>query len=137
MNQIYIAGPFSTKEERDQLNQMIEQVKRDYPHHNLYIPMDHFIPGGNDKDENGNYIMPNDVWGKHVFNMDKTAIETSDFMVVLYRGRYSSTGTAWEIGYAYGIGVPIILYIPEDVDTTSLMVVNSAFKVIGNTKNQK
>ena len=137
MNQIYIAGSFSTKEEKERLNRLIEEVRKEYPNHQLYIPMEHFVPRGNDKDENGNYIMPNNIWAKKVFKMDVTAIESSDFMIALYNGRYSGTGTAWEIGYAYGIGLPVILYISEDAEDSSLMVVNSAFKVIGNINNQQ
>ena len=134
MKQIYIAGSFSTDEEKDLLNKMIEKVKIDYPDYNLYIPMDHFVPGGNDKDENDNYIMPNDVWAKKVFDMDVNAIDNSEMIIALYRGRYSGTGTAWEIGYGYANKIPITLYVPDNTDTTSLMIVNSATNVISDNK---
>lgn len=137
MNQIYIAGSFSTQEEKDQLNRMIEEVKKKYPDRNLFIPMEHFVPGGNDKDENGNYLMPNDVWARKVFEMDKFALDQSSLVVALYRGRYSGTGTAWEIGYAYAMNIPVILYIPDNVDSNSLMIINSASRIIGKINNQK
>ena len=123
---IYIAGPFFTKEECHELEEMIQYVRELYPNSELFIPKEHFIPDGE--------TMPNDVWAKKVFDMDVNAIDNSEMIIALYRGRYSGTGTAWEIGYGYANKIPITLYVPDNTDTTSLMIVNSATNVISDNK---
>ena len=137
MKKIYIAGSFSNDVEREQLNTMIDTVRKENPDAELFIPMLGFIPGGNDKDENGEYTMPNYVWARAVFTMDVNAIDRCDEVIALYRGRYSGTGTAWEIGYAYAKNKPITVYIPGGVDQTSLMVINSASKVISESEYEQ
>lgn len=137
MKKIYIAGSFSNDVEREQLNTMIDTVRKENPDAELFIPMLGFIPGGNDKDENGEYIMPNYVWARAVFTMDVNAIDSCDEVIALYRGRYSGTGTAWEIGYAYAKNKPITVYVPRGVDQTSLMVINSASKVISESEYEQ
>jgi len=129
---IYIAGSFSNKEEKDLLNEMIREVKKKFPNEELYIPMEHIVPGGNDKDENGNYIMPNKIWAKKVFEMDVEALEKCDTVVGLYRGRYSGTGTAWELGYSYAMKKKIYLYVAKNVTMSSLMIINCTNNLFGN-----
>lgn len=130
---IYIAGSFSNKEEREELEKMIDAVRRMYPHELLFIPMEHFVPGGNDKDENGNYIMPNDVWGRKVFEMDLEGLNQCDTVANLYRGRISGTGTAWELGYAYATGKRIIQFIASGTKVVSVMCYNCADEHYGIT----
>lgn len=121
---IYIAGPFFNEQECDELQLMIHYVKENYINAELFIPMEHEITFG----EN----LPNVSWGKKVFNVDKTAIDECDFVVACYHGMYSDTGTAWEIGYAYGIGKPVLLWIPNQISLGSLMILNSVDEIIGN-----
>lgn len=123
---IYIAGSFSNKEEREELEQMISIVRGMYPDEELFIPMEHFVPGGNEKDENGNYIMPNDVWGRKVFEMDIDGLNQCNTVANLYRGRISGTGTAWELGYAYATGKRILQFIAKDTEIVSVMCYNCA-----------
>lgn len=47
-------------------------------------------------------------WAEDIFQEDVRAIRESDVMVMLYHGNYSDSGTAWECGFAYGIGKPAI-----------------------------
>lgn len=131
---IYIAGSFSTNEEKAELETMIDTVRRMYPNEDLFIPMEHVIPGGNDKDANGNYIMPNDIWGRKVFEMDLNALDQCDTVANLYRGRLSGTGTAWELGYAYAKGKRIMQFIAKDTKIVSLMCYNCAAEHYGETK---
>lgn len=133
INKIYIAGSFSTPEERTELEAMIQKVREMYPRAELFIPMEHFVPGGNDKDEVGNYIMPNAVWGAKVFEMDLMGLTECDAVANLYRGHKSGTGTAWELGYAYATGMYIIQFISETAKTVSVMCYNCADEHIGNT----
>ena len=127
MKKIYIAGSFSNDVEREQLNTMINTVREENPDAELFIPMLGFIPGGNDKDENGEYIMPNYVWARAVFTMDVDAIDSCDEVIALYRGRYSGTGTAWEIGMAYSLNKKIVLIGLDDTTFLSHTNVMLAF----------
>lgn len=114
---IYIAGPFFTEDERVHLDNFIKLVKSEYPNADLFIPNEHFINNGTE--------LPNEIWGKKVFDMDCAAIDTCDFIFAMYLGHVSDTGTAWEIGYAYAKGIPILLYTPNEVNSISCMVANS------------
>ena len=49
---IYIAGPFFTDEERDFLKIVIESTKEFFPDEELFIPMEHFIPNGENLSNN-------------------------------------------------------------------------------------
>ena len=63
---IYIAGPFFTDKERAFLKTVIESVKKFFPNEELFIPMEHFIPNG----EN----LSNNEWAEAVFKMDVEAL---------------------------------------------------------------
>lgn len=40
---------------------------------------------------------------------DKKFIDWADYVVMLYYGNYSDSGTAWECGYAYATNTPVIV----------------------------
>jgi nucleoside 2-deoxyribosyltransferase len=115
---IYIAGPFFNENERMSLTDMINKVRFGFPDSELFIPMEHEIPGGME--------MSNPVWAKKVFDMDVQAIKDSDMVIAMYTGHYSDTGTVWEMGFAKALGKPVIGYIPSWAQTedVSLMVMN-------------
>lgn len=72
----------------------------------------------------------NPEWGLQVFRRDVDAIQACDFVVVLNYGREETTaGTAWEQGYAYGIGKKILL-VEMTENTQSLMVANGRFATV-------
>lgn len=134
---IYIAGSFSNEEERTELERLIDETRLIHQDDDIYVPMEHLVPGGNEKDANGNFVMDNREWAYRVYEMDKKAIDECDEMIALYRGRYSGTGTAWEIGYAHALGKKIILHISDNADVASLMILNSANVVISNKFNEQ
>lgn len=73
---------------------------------------------------------PNNEWGLQVFRRDVDAIQNCDFVVVLNYGRQETTaGTAWEQGFAYGIGKKILLVEMTD-NIQSLMVANGRFATV-------
>lgn len=125
---IYLAGPFFTKFQREAIKECAKANRN--LGHEVYVPMEHFIEGGEE--------MPNSVWARKVFEEDVKAINQCDKVIALYEGLMSDTGTAWEIGYAYGIGKPVVLADASASAPLSLMVVNSAtnYKYF-NKKNQK
>ena len=118
---IYLAGPFFNKKERANIEQA-EKILRD-KNLELFVPMEHKIENGES--------MPNDLWGKLVFEMDKQAIYDCDIVVALYYGMYSDSGTAWEAGYAMAVGKRVIQVLCGEPNTTySLMMISSADKVV-------
>ena len=128
---IYIAGPFFTGEERAFLKIVIESVKEIFPNEELFIPMEHFIPNG----EN----LSNNEWAEAVFKMDVEALNKCDRVVAAYLVLYSDTGTAWEIGYAYAKGIPVNLILsPEALEgEVSIMPIQSSKYLLRNNLNQK
>ena len=128
---IYIAGPFFTDKERAFLKTVIESVKKFFPDEELFIPMEHFIPNG----EN----LSNNEWAEAVFKMDVEALNKCDRVVAAYLGLYSDTGTAWEIGYAYAKGIPVTLILHSDAleGEVSIMPIQSSNNPFKTTLNQK
>ena len=128
---IYIAGPFFTDEERAFLKVVIESVKEIFPNEKLFIPMEHFIPNG----EN----LSNNEWAEAVFKMDVEALNKCDRVVAAYLGLRSDTGTAWEIGYAYAKGIPVDLILSLEAlgGEVSIMPIQSSNCPIKTTLNQK
>ena len=110
---IYLAGPFFNDEERSNIEKARDVLReRGFE---VFVPMEHKIEDG----EN----LPNAVWAKKVFEMDKEAIYDCDVMVVLYYGLYSDSGTAWEAGFGSCLGKKIVVVFCNE-EISSLMVVN-------------
>ena len=87
---IYLAGPFFTPKERRIIEEIAKILRTKYE---VFVPMEHFVPGGEKMD--------NHAWGKAVFDIDVAAIDEADFAVIVDHGFTSDAGTAWEAGYIY------------------------------------
>lgn len=123
---IYLASPLFTEHERQKVAQ-VAQLYRELGH-SVYVPMEHQIPNA--------WEMSNPAWAKAVFDEDIKAINEAEMVLCLYYGLYSDSGTAWECGYAYGIGKDVKL-IDCANDEVSLMVVQgSVFPTEFICKNQ-
>lgn len=124
---IYIAGCFTHERERKSLEHMIEIVRAKFPECELFVPMEHSVEG-DFKKEDGTWNLSNPAWGRAVFDMDLKGLKNANTMIAMYTGHFGTTGTSWEIGYAYCAGKRIILYIPDwaKEENVSLMVLNSA-----------
>ena len=46
---IYIAGSFSNEQEKKDIYSLIDKVRKIHPNSELFIPMEHFVEGGNEK----------------------------------------------------------------------------------------
>jgi nucleoside 2-deoxyribosyltransferase len=116
---IYLAGPFFTDAEYAAVESIAKVLRTEYE---VFVPMEHFVPDG----EN----MPNDLWGKKVFEIDKEGIDDSDFAVISDYGFTSDAGTAWESGYIYAIGKKsYVISMNKDVSPVhSLMMINGCTK---------
>lgn len=110
---IYIAGPFFDEEE---LN-IITEAERILESRGLefYSPRMH-------DDQEHEYQSPE--WSKATFALDRDAIDKRRIVLAIYHGNYSDTGTAWECGYAYAKGIPVI--VVHAGDSSNLMVHESA-----------
>lgn len=117
---IYLASPWFKNHERVMYAQIINKIRNQ--NLEVYVPMEHEIPNAWD--------LSNADWGKAVFNADIKAIQECDEVWVLNFGMYSDSGTAWECGYAYGIGKPVkqLLYGFGEDKTYSLMMINGCNK---------
>lgn len=64
-------------------------------------------------------------WRKATFESDVAGIDNADCVVaVICKGNYDDSGTAWEIGYAYATGKPVIV-VNVTGETINLMIADS------------
>lgn len=98
MKKIYIASPFFNDKETENLSK-VEKILKSRGH-DVFSPREHQFS----KDDIEKF-----EWSKKTFTSDKKAIDWCDVVVMLYFGNYSDSGTAWECGYAYGTGKPVVV----------------------------
>ncbi len=68
-------------------------------------------------------------WSRLTFLNDRRYIDWADVVVMLYHGAYSDSGTAWEAGYAYGMGKPVVtVHVGEDSENGSNLMVHESAK---------
>ncbi len=113
---IYQAGPLFTEAEQDWHRKLKARlIEAGY---NVVWPYELFSQG--------------DViaWGndapRRIMEIDRAALDSCDVVVALLDGTQVDDGTAWEIGYAYALGKPVI-GIRTDFRSgdTSVSVVNA------------
>lgn len=123
---IYLASPWFKNNERVMYSQILNKMREQG--HEVYAPIEHEIPNAWD--------LSNAEWGRHVFFADIQAIQDCDEVWVLNFGMYSDSGTAWECGYAYGIGKTVrqLVYGFGEDKTYSLMMINGCeeYDLMGN-----
>ena len=123
---IYLASPWFKNNERVMYSQILNKMREQG--HEVYAPIEHEIPNAWD--------LSNAEWGRQVFFADIQAIKDCDEVWVLNFGMYSDSGTAWECGYAYGIGKTVrqLVYGFGEDKTYSLMMINGCeeYDLMGN-----
>ena len=123
---IYLASPWFKDKERVMYSQILNKMREQG--HEVYAPIEHEIPNAWD--------LSNAEWGRQVFFADIQAIQDCDEVWVLNFGMYSDSGTAWECGYAYGIGKTVrqLVYGFGEDKTYSLMMINGCeeYDLMGN-----
>ncbi|MHC1788269.1 nucleoside 2-deoxyribosyltransferase [Solidesulfovibrio sp.] len=97
---IYLAGPLFTHGERAYLSSLRDQLRRSLPSITVTWPGDLF-----DADHLAN-LGP--AAKEYIFKGCRDAIHAATHVVALLDGTQVDDGTAWEIGYAYARGLPII-----------------------------
>lgn len=118
---VYLASPFFNAKEISVVEYVAKRLRG--LGFEVYSPREHEV-------ENA-WALPHNVWAKKVFDTDIKAINDADIVVVINFGMYSDTGTAWECGYAYGIGKEVKMILAEKIisesklpSTYSLMMIN-------------
>ena len=110
---VYSAGGFFNDSQNELLTKVGEKLKQNPTVGEVYLPEKHQAVG-----EFGSL-----EWKVQTYNADIVAIQNSDVVVAAITDDSPDSGTIWEIGYAIGIGKPVILY--TDSDKTNLMLAMS------------
>jgi nucleoside 2-deoxyribosyltransferase len=108
---VYVASPFFNDTECEALSQ-VEQILRERGL-TIFSPREHEVREGN---------VGSPAWSKETFLNDVAGINWCDIVVMLYWGNYSDSGTAWECGYAYAKGVPVVVVHADEQADSNLMV---------------
>lgn len=112
VSRIYLASPFFSDTEEEAVSRA-ETILRDRGFE-VFSPREQTY-----EEEAGSR-----EWSEAVFRVDTEELRKADCMVMIYWGNYSDSGTAWESGYAFGIGKPVIIvHLGEN---SNLMVHESA-----------
>ena len=115
----YLAAPFFNDIERTKVLAVASALRE--IGHTVYVPMEHKI-------ENA-WSISNQEWGRRVFENDVKAINNSSKVIAIITTAnwIEDGGTAWEIGYAYGKGIPVIGIdmCDNNLNVASLMILNS------------
>lgn len=96
--QVYLASPFFNETENANVGRA-EEILRNRGL-TVWSPREH---------EDREHDFGSREWSEAIFQADRQAIHDSDVVVLLYYGDYSDSGTAWECGYAYALGKPVIV----------------------------
>ena len=122
---IYLASPWFKDNERVMYRQILDKMR--LQGHEVYAPIEHEIEDAWEKS--------NEQWAREVFSTDIQAIRDCDEVWVLNFGMYSDSGTAWECGFAYGIGKTVRQLVYNfGTQVFSLMMINGCdeFDLMGN-----
>lgn len=114
---IYLASPFFNKFEKVNMERVLKVLRASG--YDVFAPYEMVI-----KDA---WSMPNHVWGEKVFEADIEHLKEADVVIAINYGLYSDSGTAFEIGLAYGLGKTIYTVNFEGF-TDSLMINNANLK---------
>lgn len=117
---VYLASPFFDDMDRANAIEATKILRNKGLE--VYLPLEHKIENAWD--------YTNHEWGRLVFEADKKAVDDCDTLVCLSYGRFSSAGTNFEVGYAYGTGKKVIVVEMPKVELMSLMTMNGCHAVV-------
>ena len=121
----YLSSGFFTEETRKEVER-VAKIFRDRGHE-VYVPMEYLVPGGES--------MPHEEWAEAVFKKDVEEIDKCDKIILLDFGANGDCGTAWEAGYAYAKGIPVLVYAYGD--DISLMITGCTEQIIKANHQEK
>ena len=111
MKKIYLASPFFNDGEIGFIEKA-ERILDENPNVILFSPR---------KNEDRTAVRDM-AWSLATFQNDVRGLNSSDAVVMMYYGNYSDSGTAWECGYAYASGKPVIVVHLEGDEASNLMI---------------
>ncbi len=121
MKKVYLASPFFNEKEVARM-ELVRDILRGKGLE-VFVPNEH---------QNSHLEFGSREWRKATFASDVNAIDTADLVVaVICNGNYSDSGTAWEIGYSYAIGKPVIV-VNLTGETINLMIADSLHALISS-----
>ena len=94
---VYLASPFFNETERKNHYAALAVLREKGL--TVYAPLLH---------QRGREGMSRRAWAEATFQDDVAAIRNADFVVLLFYGLYSDSGSAWECGYACALGKKIV-----------------------------
>lgn len=119
MKKVYLAAPFFNEAEIERMEKVRDILRSK--------GLDVFVPNEHQHTE---LEFGSLAWRKATFNSDVAGIDNADIVVaIISQGNYSDSGTAWEVGYAYATGKPIIV-VNTTGETINLMIADSLHSVI-------
>jgi nucleoside 2-deoxyribosyltransferase len=95
MRTVYLAAPLFSEAELDFNRMLRDEIKSSG--FNVFLPQ-----------EDSNNVKDRDDRQSIIFSKNEVAIDKSDIIVAVIDGADVDSGTAWEIGYAYARGKPIL-----------------------------
>jgi len=95
MRTVYLAAPLFSEAELDFNRMLRDEIKSSG--FNVFLPQD-----------DSNNVKDRDDRQSIIFSKNEAAIDKSDIIVAVVDGADVDSGTAWEIGYAYARGKPIL-----------------------------
>ncbi|HLB71835.1 MAG: nucleoside 2-deoxyribosyltransferase [Candidatus Methanoperedens sp.] len=95
MRTVYLAAPLFSEAELDFNRRLRDEIKK--AGFNVFLPQ-----------EDSNNIKDEEHRQEIIFNKNMAGLENSDIIVAVIDGTDVDSGTAWEIGYAYAKGKPVL-----------------------------
>ncbi|MDD1705569.1 MAG: nucleoside 2-deoxyribosyltransferase [Methanoregulaceae archaeon] len=93
---LYLAAPLFSKAERNYNRHLAERLRNNF--FEVYLPQD---AGDDSHTRDG-------TAHRKIFDQHLAALEATDLMVAVIDGADADSGTAWEMGYAFAKGLPVI-----------------------------
>lgn len=118
MNRIYLASPFFNPEQLERV-EAVEKIL-DEKEQMVFSPR---------KAQYGELEFGTPEWRTAVYRNNVLHIEGADLVVAIYDEEDS--GTMWEIGYAVGLGIPVIVF-KETEQPVNLMISDSLHAFVGS-----
>lgn len=119
MKKVYLASPFFNDieiERVDKVKAVLDKLGLD-----VFSPKEH---------QNPEYEFGSREWRAVTFKNDVDHIDWCDIVVaIISQGNYDDSGTAWELGYAYATGKPVVL-VNLTGETINLMIADSLHALI-------
>ena len=120
--EIYLAGPLFTQAERRWMRALANQLRS--------LEYGVFLP----QDDAGSPLLQNPPDFHGAFEMCRDAVERADVVLAVLDGCDADSGTAWECGFAYARGKPIVALRTDfrggEDSGLNLMLRRSAVQVI-------